>query len=145
MRRFLGILLTTMSMYVVTHIFVLVVLPAAILVSYIDSGRIPALKQWFVRSLFAIIGKDLKVSGQENVHPQQPYLVISNYPSFYAGFALIGTFPRASVVAHAFTKKVPLLGPVLRRLGTIFVQPGKGGLGVRALDLGLGERAAPVA
>jgi 1-acyl-sn-glycerol-3-phosphate acyltransferase len=121
-------------MYIVTHLFVFTVLPFAILISYIDMERIPILKQWFVRSLFTIIGKRLKVTGYENVDPDRAYLIISNYPSFYAGFSLIGTFPRASVVVHAFVKRVPLLGQVLNRLGTIFVRPGLAGYGKKAID-----------
>ena len=66
-------------------------------------------------------------------------MIVSNYPSFYAGFALIGVFSRASIVAHAFVKKVPLLGQVLNRVGTIFVQPGRAGQGRRAIDLELNE------
>lgn len=124
-------------MYIVTHLFVFVVLPFAILVSCVDRNRIPNLKQWFVRSLFAIVGRKLKVSGYENVNPDHRYLIVSNYPSFYAGFSLIGTFPQASVVAHAFIKKVPLLGQILKQLGTVFVQPGLAGQGKRAIDFHL--------
>jgi hypothetical protein len=51
------IIVFTLSMYIVTHLFVLVTLPFAILISYFDIERIPTLKQWFVKSLFAIIGK----------------------------------------------------------------------------------------
>jgi 1-acyl-sn-glycerol-3-phosphate acyltransferase len=143
MPRVVRIALATTSMYVATHLFVFAVLPAAILVSFIDRERIPSLKQWFVRCLFAIVGKDLKVSGYTNVQAHQQYVIISNYPSFYAGFALMGTFPQASVVANAFVKKVPLVGQMLRRLGTVFVRPGRGGEGMRALDLGVSELAAP--
>jgi 1-acyl-sn-glycerol-3-phosphate acyltransferase len=134
MPRIIRIIIFTLSMYIVTHLFVFTVLPFAILISYIDMERIPILKQWFVMSLFAIIGKRLKVTGYENVDPDRAYLIISNYPSFYAGFSLIGTFPRASVVVHAFVKRVPLLGQVLNRLGTIFVRPGLAGYGKKAID-----------
>jgi 1-acyl-sn-glycerol-3-phosphate acyltransferase len=127
----------TCAMYIVTHLFVFVTLPFAILISYIDQERIPKLKQWFVKSLFAIVGKKVKISGIDNFKPGQAYVIIANYPSFYAGFALISVFPRASVVAHSFVKKVPLLGQILGRLGTIFVQPGKGGNGRKAINLHL--------
>lgn len=127
-------------MYIVTHLFVFVTLPFAILISYVDKGRIPTLKQWFVKSLFSIVGKELKVSGYDNVEPDHAYVIVSNYPSFYAGFSLIGVFPRASVVAHAFLKRIPLLGQILRRVGTIFVQPGRAGHGRKAIELGLSDR-----
>ncbi len=134
MLRVVRIILATLSMYIVTHLFVFVTLPLAILVSYINRDKIPATKQAFVRCLFAIVGKELKVSGLENLERDRGYLIVSNYPSFYAGFALMGAFPRASVVAHAFMKRIPLLAQVLRRVGAIFVQPGRAGQGARAID-----------
>jgi len=136
-RRLVRCIVVTLSMYIVTHLFVLVFLPFGILVTYLDKDRIPALKQWFVRCLFAIVGKELKISGRENVQPDHDYVIISNYPSFYAGFALIGAFPSARIVAHAFIRKVPLIGQTLSRLGAVFVQPGRAGLGRAAIDTSL--------
>ena len=124
--RIIRIILTTFSMYVITHLFVFVTLPIAILVSFIDKECLPSLKCWFVKSLFAIVGKKLKVTGFENVVPDHAYVIISNYPSFYAGFSLMCAFPRASVVARAFLKKIPILGAILSRAGAVFVQSGKG-------------------
>jgi len=132
----------TLSMYFVTHVFVFVVLPLAIMVSYVHKDKIPALKQWFVKILFFIVGKKLEVLGSGNVNPNRAYVIVSNYPSFYAGFALIGAFPRASVVAHAFMKNVPLLGQVLARVGAIFVQPGRAGQGKKTIELHLSAREA---
>ena len=138
--RVIQIIVVTLSMYIVTHLFVLVFLPFAILVTYFDKDKIPALKQWFVRTLFAIVGKELRISGRENVQPDHAYVIISNYPSFYAGFALIGAFPCACIVVHAFVKRVPLVGHALRRMGAVFVQPGRAGLGRAAIDLSLRGR-----
>jgi len=135
--RVFRIIFFTFSMYIVTHLFVFVTLPFAILISTIDQVRIPPLKKWFVRSLFAIVGKEMKISGYDNLDPEHAYVIVANNPGFYAGFALIGAFPRASVIAHAFVKRVPLLGQILARMGTIFVQPGKSGQGRRALEFHL--------
>ena len=44
MLRVIRIILVTLSMYIVTHLFVFAALPLAILVSYVDKDRIPALK-----------------------------------------------------------------------------------------------------
>jgi 1-acyl-sn-glycerol-3-phosphate acyltransferase len=142
MPRSIRIILATLSMYIVTHLLALVFLPFAILMSYLDRDSLPALKRWFVRSLFAIVGKELRVSGRENVQPDHEYVIISNYPSFYTGFALIGAFPSACVVAQAFVRKVPLVGQALSRMGAIFVQPGRRGLGRAAIDISLRGRAA---
>jgi len=141
MLRIVRIILATLSMYVVTHLFVFAVLPAAILTLYIAPERIPGLKRWFVRCLFAIVGKELKVTGEGNLEADHSYVIIANYPSFYAGFALAGTFTRAWIVAHAFVRRVPLLGQALSRLGAIFVQPGRSGEGMRALEGSLSSLA----
>ena len=133
--RVFRITITTVSLYLITHLFVFAVLPFAILISCLDNGRIPAIKRWFVKCLFAIVGKRLKVSGYSNFKPDRQYVIVSNYPSGYAGFALIGTFPHASLVAHAFLKRIPLLGQALSRIGTVFVQPGASGRGRRAIEL----------
>ncbi|MGA9398426.1 MAG: lysophospholipid acyltransferase family protein [Anaerolineaceae bacterium] len=137
MFKLIRIIVYTFSLYVVTHLFVFLTLPFAIPITYLDRQKLPAIKQWFVKVLFAIVGKKMKVTGQDRFDPDRAYVIISNYPSFYAGFALIGAFPRASVVANAFMKKIPLFGQLLGRLGTIFVQPGRVGQGIRTIDLHL--------
>lgn len=127
-------------MYVITHLFVFVTLPMVILVSFLEKEWLPSMKRWFVKTLFAIVGKNLKVTGFENVVPHHAYLIISNYPSFYAGFSLMGAFPRASVVTQAFLKKIPLLGVILSRAGAVFVQSGREGRGKSAIDLHISRR-----
>lgn len=129
--------LYTFSMYIITHLVVFSLLPLALLIVTFWPERIPSLKQWFVKVLFKIVGKELRVEGLHNVRAGGKYLVISNYPSFYAGFALMGLFPDASLVAHAFIARIPLLGQLARRVGTIFVRPGKGRTSRRAIDMGL--------
>jgi 1-acyl-sn-glycerol-3-phosphate acyltransferase len=119
---------------------VFVVLPVALIISYLDHQKTPAIKRWFVKCLFSIVGKQLEVSGRRNVDPNRRYVVVSNYPSGYAGFALIGEFPHASLVAQAFLRRIPLLGQVLKRSGTVFVKPGMRGHGRKAIDLYVGER-----
>jgi 1-acyl-sn-glycerol-3-phosphate acyltransferase len=104
------ILSTTFSMCFVTHVFVFMTLPFAILISVIDKDTLPTMRRWFMKVLFAIVGRKLKITGYANVQPDRAYLIISNSPSFYAGFTLMGVFPRASVVVRAFMKRIPLLG-----------------------------------
>ncbi|HSR31339.1 MAG TPA: lysophospholipid acyltransferase family protein, partial [Anaerolineae bacterium] len=133
----------TLCLYLGTHLFVFSVLPFALLLSYRRPREIPALKRWFVRCVFAIVGKQVKVSGTQNFEPQRAYVIIANYPSGYAAFALVGAFPQAVLVAHAFLKSIPFLGHALRRLGTVFVRSGKNRRGRQAFDLDLSGRRAP--
>jgi 1-acyl-sn-glycerol-3-phosphate acyltransferase len=59
-----------------------------------------------------------------------------------AGFALIGEFPHASLVVHAFLRRIPLSGQALNMIGAVFVGPGSAGRGIEAIDLYLGRRGA---
>ena len=140
MIRIFRVIGATLSLYLITHLFVFAVLPISTLISCLREDRTPAIKQWFVKCLFAIVGTQLKVSGYGNVDPERRYVIVSNYPSGYAGFALMGAFPRASLVAHAFLKRIPFLGQALSRIGAVFVQPGLAGHGRRAIDLYLARR-----
>jgi 1-acyl-sn-glycerol-3-phosphate acyltransferase len=137
--RIVRVISTTVSLYLVTHLFVFTVLPFAILISYLDRERIPSIKQWFAKCIFAIVGMRLKVSGHDNYNPECRYVIVSNYPSGYAGFALIGEFPQASLVAHAFLSRIPLISQALKMIGAVFVQPGLAGRGRKAIDIYLGE------
>jgi 1-acyl-sn-glycerol-3-phosphate acyltransferase len=138
--RVVRIVAATISLYLITHLFVLVALPVAILLGSLDRERIPELKTWFVQCIFAIVGTRLKVSGLDNYTPDRRYVIVSNYPSGYAGFALIGTFPHASVVANAFLRNIPILGQALRMMGAVFVRTGRSGEGRKALNLFLDEQ-----
>ena len=141
-RRLIRIVLYTFSMYVVTHALVFMLLPFGILMVALAPGSIPKLKGWFTELLFSIVGKHLRVSGLGHMEEGKQYLIIANYPSFYASFALMNVFPEAAVVANAFIKNVPLLGLFMKRIGTIFVNPSKGRRTKRAIDLGLSEQEA---
>src|SRR5271157_4497246 len=127
----------TFSMLIATHLFVFIVLTFVLLLTYIDEKRIAQYKQWFVNNLFKIIGKKIRVKGYENVKENTRYLIVSNYPSAYAGFALAGTFPNAFFIAASFISKIPLFGRIMRRIGTIFINQRNSFKAKRSIDIGL--------
>ncbi len=47
------------------------------------------------------VGQQVKITGNDNVEPDGAYVIVANYPSGHVGFALIGTFPNARIVALA--------------------------------------------
>ncbi len=136
-KRFLRICFYTFSMYVATHIVVFILLPFVLLISFFSKKAMPIIKRRFVKILFFLVGKKPEVHGLENLEKGKAYLIIPNYPSFYASFALIGVFPDASIVANAFTAKIPLLGHFLKQMDTIFVDPKRIRSTMLAIDKGL--------
>ncbi len=116
----------TVSMFVVTHLivfFYLFPLGTIRIITHRSSG--PKVKKRITKLLFTIIGERLRVVGIENVEPRKNYVIISNYPGSYAGFALMNVFPDASIIVHSFLSKVPLVGFLLRSTGATFVQQKK--------------------
>lgn len=140
MTRVVRIIVTTISLYLVTHIFVFTYLPIALLLGSFNRERIPAIKQRFAKGIFAIVGIRMIVSGNNNYNPERRYVIVSNYPSGYAGFAMMGKFPQASIVAHGFLRRIPFLGLALQMIGAVFVKPGSAGRGRKAIDFYLGEQ-----
>jgi 1-acyl-sn-glycerol-3-phosphate acyltransferase len=123
MRRFGRILVYTVSMYLVTHLIVFFYLfPIGTVRIIINPKNDYRVKKSITGLLFAIIGKRLKVKGLENIDPDKNYLIVSNYPGSYAGFALMNLFPDASILVHSFLSRVPVVGYLLKSTGATFVQ-----------------------
>jgi 1-acyl-sn-glycerol-3-phosphate acyltransferase len=122
--RGIRIILSSLSLYGITHIIVIVLMPVALILSAFERAReLQQLKVWFAKTVFWVIGQNIRVTGYENTTEQGRFLVVSNYPGGYAIFALITAFPQAAFVAHEFISRIPVLGQVTRQLGTIFVNP----------------------
>ena len=133
--RFGRILGYTLSMFFVTHLIVFLFLfPIGTPLIVVNRGNAPRIKKSVAGMLFTIIGQHLRVSGLENLEPGKNYVIVSNYPGSYAGFALMNIFPEASILVHAFLSKVPLVGLLLRTTGATFVQQKRFGRTRQAID-----------
>jgi len=134
-RRFGRILVYTISMYLVTHLIVFFYLfPIGTVRIIIHPENSYHIKKSITGLLFTIIGKRLKVLGLENIDPGKNYLIVSNYPGSYAGFALMNVFPDASILVHSFLSRVPVVGFLLKSTGATFVQQKRFGRTKRAID-----------
>jgi 1-acyl-sn-glycerol-3-phosphate acyltransferase len=122
-------------MYLVTHLIVLFFLfPIGIPLIVLNSKNAHRMNKSVVGLLFKIIDQRLKVHGLENLEPDTNYLIISNYPGSYAGFALMNTFPEASMLVHSFLSKVPVVSFLLKSTGATFVQWKRFGKTKQAID-----------
>jgi 1-acyl-sn-glycerol-3-phosphate acyltransferase len=135
MKRFARILAYTVSMYLVTHLIVFFYLfPVGTSLIIFDARNGNRVKKTITAALFRIIGQRLKVFGMENLERGKNYVIVSNYPGSYAGFALMNVFPDASILVHSFLSKVPVVGFLLKSTGAIFVQQKAFGKSKRAID-----------
>jgi 1-acyl-sn-glycerol-3-phosphate acyltransferase len=134
-RRLSRILVYTVSMYLVTHLIVFFFLfPVGTPLIILDPRNGYRIKKSVTGLLFTIIGQRLKVPGLENLEPGKNYLIVSNYPGSYAGFALMNVFPEASIFVHSFLSKVPIVGFLLKSTGATFVQRKRFGRTKRTID-----------
>jgi 1-acyl-sn-glycerol-3-phosphate acyltransferase len=128
MKRLIGITLSTISMYLVTHLIVFLLLPFGLLLAIFNQDKaLRWLKPRFVDLLFLIVGKRVHITGMEHADGDKGYLIISNYPTFYTMFVLMKIYPDAFVVAKAFISKIPIFGHFMKQIGTVFVDPKRGG------------------
>jgi 1-acyl-sn-glycerol-3-phosphate acyltransferase len=137
-RRFGRILVYTISMFLVTHLIVFFYLfPIGTVRIIINPNNASHIKKSTTGLLFSIIGKRLKVLGMGNIDPEKNYLIVSNYPGSYAGFALMNVFPDASILVHSFLSRVPIVGFLLKSTGATFVQQKGFGRTKQAIDRSL--------
>ena len=134
-RRFGRILVYTLSMFLVTHLIVFFYLfPIGTVRIIANPKNVHHVKKSITELLFTIIGKRPKVLGLKNVDPEKNYLIVSNYPGAYAGFALMNVFPEASMLVHSFLSRVPIVGFLLKSTEATFVQQKRFGRTKRAID-----------
>jgi hypothetical protein len=98
-KHFGRILVYTISMYIVTHLIVFFYLfPIGTFRIINNPKNASQIKKGITGLLFTIIGKRLKVLVLENMYPEKNYLIVSNYPGSYAGFALMNVFTYALII-----------------------------------------------
>ena len=98
-------------LYVVTAISVILV----ILLTWINAKR-PAqfLTMIWAKTVFVLIGKNLRVSGKENISKNERYIVVANHASLFDIVAIISFFPQVSWFGHERLLKVPIFGKFLK-------------------------------
>ena len=123
LKRLIRVIMYTISMYLVTHLIVFFYLfPVGTTRITINHKHAARLKKQITGLLFQVIGKRLKVYGLDNLEKGKSYVIVSNYPGSYAGFALMNVFPEASILVHSFLSRVPMVGFLLKSTGATFVQ-----------------------
>ncbi len=79
-----------------------------------------------VQAMGAFAGIGIAVEGRENL-PQGAFIVASKHQSWGDGFATYNQFDDLAFVTGDHLEKLPLLGPILKKLGAIVVDSCGGG------------------
>jgi 1-acyl-sn-glycerol-3-phosphate acyltransferase len=103
----------TAILFVIPSMLVVIVLPG--------QERRRRMARWSARSVFYLCGVDLTVTGLENL--PEACIVAANHASYLDGIILTAALPpRFGFVIKREITKVPLVGWMLHRLGSEFVE-----------------------
>ncbi|UCG30965.1 MAG: 1-acyl-sn-glycerol-3-phosphate acyltransferase [candidate division WOR-3 bacterium] len=120
--RLRSIIVSTIAMYAATHLMVFALMPVAFMVFIFGAeNTINKFKRFFAGVVFDVIGKKIRVIGIEKIRNDKKYLVICNYPSGYATFALMKCFPSITFVADDYLTNLPFIAFFLKHIHAIFV------------------------
>jgi 1-acyl-sn-glycerol-3-phosphate acyltransferase len=98
-------------LYFFTAIVVMVILFFAL---FNKKGIIRSISQFWAKSVFHLIGKKFRVSGQENIIKDKHYILVANHGSLFDIVAIMSFFPGISWFGHERLLKVPLFGKILK-------------------------------
>ncbi|UCD06169.1 MAG: 1-acyl-sn-glycerol-3-phosphate acyltransferase [candidate division WOR-3 bacterium] len=143
--RLRSIIVSTIGMYVITHLVVFALMPIAFLIFICSAENIiNKFKKFFADTVFHVIGKEIRVIGIEKIRSDKRYLVICNYPSGYVTFALMKYFPSITFVAGDFLSKLPFIAFFLRHIGAIFVDQKSAWKSKAAIDARLKDQSKEI-
>ncbi|MFZ5940486.1 MAG: lysophospholipid acyltransferase family protein [Bacteroidota bacterium] len=67
----------------------------------------------WAKATFPIMGKKLHISGRENMHPGQQYILLANHASLFDIMAIMAFYPGVSWFGKEKLLKIPLFGRML--------------------------------
>lgn len=98
-------------LYVFTAIGVIFLIP----LTWINArGPVRVLTMAWAKTVFILMGKNLRVSGKENINKNERYIVVANHASLFDIVAIVSFFPQVSWFGHERLLKVPIFGKFLK-------------------------------
>jgi 1-acyl-sn-glycerol-3-phosphate acyltransferase len=98
-------------LYFYTAIVVFIILIFALLHL---KGPICFISQIWAKSVFLIMGKNFRVSGNENIDKEKRYILVANHGSLFDIVAIMSFYSGISWFGHERLLKVPLFGKILQ-------------------------------
>jgi 1-acyl-sn-glycerol-3-phosphate acyltransferase len=105
----------SIPVFAVLYIFTGISVIFVIFFSWINAKRpVQFLTMVWAKTVFILMGKNLRVSGKENLNKSERYIVVANHASLFDIVAIISFFPQVSWFGHERLLKVPIFGKFLK-------------------------------
>jgi 1-acyl-sn-glycerol-3-phosphate acyltransferase len=105
----------TVPVFGVLYVFTAIGVVFIIFLSWFNAKRpIQFLTMVWAKSVFLLMGKNLRVTGKENINRNERYIVLANHASLFDIVAIISFFPQVSWFGHERLLKVPIFGKFLK-------------------------------
>jgi len=106
-------------LYFQTTITVLILLPFA----YLRYRKaVKYLVHFWAKSVFWILGKDLRIYGADNYSANKRYMIIANHASLFDIMAIMAFYPDVAWFGHERLMKIPVFSQILKMISYIPVK-----------------------
>jgi len=107
--------LLTVLAFGVLYLFTAIIVTILIPLAYLRLKRaVRAVMQFWAKSAFIIIGKNLHIEGKENIKKTGKYILVANHSSLFDIMAIISFFPGVSWFGHERLLRIPVFSQVLK-------------------------------
>ncbi len=115
----------SIPVYAILYTYTGIGVSVVILLSWINARKpICFLSRIWAKSVFLLMGKNLRVYGRENISKREKYIVMANHASLFDIVAITSFYPEVSWFGHERLLKVPIFGRFLKLTGYVpFKEP----------------------
>lgn len=113
-------LILSVPVFILLYTYTAITVLPILLLSYLNwKAGVYAIIQFWARSVFAIMGKRLHISGRENFQKGKKYILLANHSSNFDILGIAAFFPSVSWFGREYLLKIPLFGKMLRMIDYI--------------------------
>jgi 1-acyl-sn-glycerol-3-phosphate acyltransferase len=110
----------SIPVFAVLYFFTAIMVILLIFLSYLNlKGTVQKGIRFWARSVFFLIGRKLRIHGNENFDRKKKYILIANHASLFDIMAIMAFFPGVSWFGRERLIKIPVFGHLLKSIDYI--------------------------
>jgi 1-acyl-sn-glycerol-3-phosphate acyltransferase len=114
----------SIPVFAVLYLFTAIMVIFLIIFSYLNlKGVVQVGIRFWAKSVFILIGRKLRIHGNENFNPKKKYILIANHASLFDIMAIMSFFPGVSWFGRERLVKIPVFGHLLKSIDYIPMKP----------------------